>query len=57
MTFESGLPGWLACTRRKEASTTTKRPSRRRRPHAGLVLELALLLVLAALLPRDKKRK
>jgi hypothetical protein len=57
MTFESGLPGWLACTKRKEAITTTKRRSRRHRPHAGLVLELALLLVLAALLPRDKKRK
>jgi hypothetical protein len=57
MTFESGLPGWLACTRRKEAATKPKRSSRRHRPHAGLVLELALLLVLAALLPRGKKRK
>jgi hypothetical protein len=57
MTYESGLPGWLASAKRKEAVTTTKRPSRRHRPHAGLILELALMLVLAALLPRDKNRK
>ena len=30
---------------------------RRLRRHAGLVLELALLLVLALLLPRPKRRK
>ena len=57
MTYESGLPGWLASAKRKEAVTTPKRPSRRHRPHAGLILELALMLVLAALLPRDKNRK
>jgi hypothetical protein len=57
MTYESGLPGWLACPKRKQVITTPQRPSRPHRPHAGLVLELALLLVLAALLPRDKKRQ
>jgi hypothetical protein len=57
MTCESGLPGWLACVKRKESATTTRRPSRRRRLHAGLILELALMLALAALLPRGKKRQ
>ena len=57
MTYESGLPGWLACAKRKESATTTKRRSRRRRLHAGLILELALMLALAALLPRGEKRK
>jgi len=55
MTYESGLPGWLACAKRKEAASTTK-PSRRRRLHAGLILELALMFALAALLPRDKRK-
>ncbi len=54
MTCESELHGWLACAKRKEAAPTTKRPSRRRL-HAGLIFELALMLALAALLPRDKK--
>lgn len=57
MTYESGLPGWLACAKRKETSTTAKRLSHRRRLHAGLILELALLLALAALLPRGGKRR
>ena len=56
MTYENGLPGWLACAKRKESSTTTKRPARRRL-HAGLIMELALMLALAALLPREKKRQ
>ena len=57
MTYESGLPGWLACAKRKETTTATKRCSRRRRLHAGIILELALMLALAALLPRGGKRK
>ena len=57
MTYESGLPGWLACAKRKAAAKPTKRPSHRRRLHAGLILELALLLALTALLPRGGKRK
>ena len=57
MTYESGLPGWLACAKRKETATTNKSPSRRRRLHAGLILELALMLALAALLPRGGKRR
>ena len=57
MTYESELPGWLARAKRKEAVATPKRPPRRHRPHAGLILELVLMLVLAALLPRDKDHK
>ena len=55
MTCENELPGWLACAKRREAATI-KRPSPRRRLHAGLMLELALMLALAALLPRGGKR-
>lgn len=55
MTCESELPAWLGCAKRREANTI-KRPSRRRRLHAGLMLELALMLALAALLPRGRKR-
>ena len=57
MTYENKLPGWLDCAKRNEGTTTTKRRSRRRRLHAGLILELALMLALAALLPRDGGRK
>lgn len=57
MTYENKLPGWLDCAKRNEVTTTTKRRSRRRRLHAGLILELALMLALAALLPRDGGRK
>ena len=54
MTFENELPGWLTCAKRKDATPAIKRPSRRRL-HAGLILELALMLVLAALLSRCTK--
>ena len=57
MTYENELPGWLTCAKRKESAMTTKHRSRRRRLHAGLILELALMLALAALLPRGGKRK
>lgn len=55
MTYESGLPGWLAAAKPKETKRTERRA--RRRLHAGLILELALLLALAALLPRGGKHK
>ena len=55
MTCENELPGWLATASAKAPAKRT--PRRARRPHAGLLLELALLLVLSALLPRGGKRK
>jgi hypothetical protein len=57
MTFESGMHGWLACSRQEPAATTAKRPPPRRRLHADWLLELGLMIVLAALLPRGDKRK
>jgi len=50
---------WLTChARRTEPRVAAKRGKpKRRRQHAGWVLELALMLVLALLLPKPKKRK
>jgi hypothetical protein len=48
------LPLWLACERGVERPATPRRRCGRR---ADWVLELALMLVVAALLPRDEKRK
>ena len=57
MTCESELPGWLTAAKPKETNTPQRAPRRARRPHAGMILELALLLALSALLPRGGKRK
>ena len=48
---------WVARHERPEACTVRTPVKSRRRRHADLVLELALMLVLAALLPRGNKRQ
>lgn len=55
MTMETELGGWALCGGRDKAKPASRNPGRRR--HAGLVLELALLLALALLLPRARNRK
>jgi hypothetical protein len=59
MTAESELGEWLTCHARKTPSALESRRERRRhrRKHAGWMLELALMLVLALLLPPPRKRK
>ena len=57
MTCETELPGWLTAAKPKETNTPQRPARRARRPHAGMILELALLLALSALLPRGGKRK
>lgn len=47
---------WIARHAMRRARTAPAAANRRRR-HAGLVLELALMSVLVALLPRGSKRR
>lgn len=48
---------WIARHAMRRARTVPTAAKLRRRRHAGLVLELALMLVLVALLPRGSKRR
>lgn len=58
MTLEHGLCGWTLCgVREKGKRAVPKRRPRRHRRHADLLLELTLMLVVAALLPRKGGRR
>ena len=48
---------WIVRNAMRHTRTVATPTNRRRRRHAGLVLELALMLVLVALLPRGRKRR
>ena len=58
MTLEHGMCGWtLGGVREKEKRIAPKPRCRRRRRHADWVLELGLMLLVAALLPRGGGRR
>jgi hypothetical protein len=57
MTIDHEWTEWLACRKREDVRAPAKRPRRHVRRHADWILELAVMLVLVALLPRSEKRE
>jgi len=57
MTCEDGIHGWRWCAAAEAGRPRKRKPRRVHRPRADWILELGLMLLLAALLPGKGRRK